>query len=175
MCWLFWRYMNVWRICNSYLHCQIYRKSHMGQLMSCILCCLWGAFQKRIWALKNSMLHKNRIFQCRGSIFCVEFQRVSFKFQTKYLTHRLRDAYFIQMLKFKSSPPDHISEWGKMLFVQHLFSLVPSLIMWSETTGKVWSLMLNEINTNAQWTLMLNGMNTDAEWNGHQCLMDFWL
>ena len=34
-----------------------------------------GAFQKRTWALKNSMLYKNYIFQCMGQKFCVGFQR----------------------------------------------------------------------------------------------------
>ena len=37
-------------------------------------------------ALKISTLHKNRIFQCMGMIFCVEFQSYPLKFHTKYLT-----------------------------------------------------------------------------------------
>ena len=54
-------------------------------------------------ALKISTLYKNRIFQCMGKIFCVEFQRVPLKFHTKYLTHTLNDMIFIQHLNFKSS------------------------------------------------------------------------
>ena len=38
---------------------------------------------------KISMLNKNYIFQCMGKIFCVEFQRVPFKFRTKC---RLREV-----------------------------------------------------------------------------------
>ena len=38
-----------------------------------------------------------------GEIFCVEFQRVPLKFHSKYLTHTLKDAIFIQFWKFKSS------------------------------------------------------------------------
>ena len=45
-------------------------------------------------------LNKIHIFQCMGIIFCVEFQRVSLKVHTKYLTHTLTDAIFIY---FKSS------------------------------------------------------------------------
>ena len=41
------------------------------------------------------MLYKNRIFQCMGKIFCVEFQRYPLKFHSKYLTHTLKDVHFI--------------------------------------------------------------------------------
>ena len=59
-------------------------------------------------ALKISMLYKNHIFQCKGKIFCVEFQRLPLKFQTKYLTHTLKDVDFIhrwnlKAFRFKSS------------------------------------------------------------------------
>ena len=54
-------------------------------------------------ALKISMLYKNRIFQCMGKIFCVEFQRVPLKFHTKYLIHTLKNVDFIQGWRFKSS------------------------------------------------------------------------
>ena len=54
-------------------------------------------------ALRNSMLYKNHIFHCVGKIFCVEFQRVPLKFHTKYLTHTLKDVYFIHRWRFKSS------------------------------------------------------------------------
>ena len=54
-------------------------------------------------ALKISMLYKNRIFQCMGKIFCVEFQRYPLKFHSKYLTHTLKDVHFIHRWKFKSS------------------------------------------------------------------------
>ena len=46
-------------------------------------------------ALKISMLYKICSFQCMGKIFCVEFQRVPLKFHTKYHTHTLKDADFI--------------------------------------------------------------------------------
>ena len=46
-------------------------------------------------ALKISMLYKNRIFQCMGKIFCVEFQRYPLQFHSKYLTHTLKDVHFI--------------------------------------------------------------------------------
>ena len=54
-------------------------------------------------ALKSSPLNKIHIFQCMGEIFCVEFQRVTLKFHTKYLTHTLKDVDFIHIWKFKSS------------------------------------------------------------------------
>ena len=46
-------------------------------------------------ALKISTLYKNLIFQSKGKIFCVEFQRFPLKFHTKYLTHTLKDVHFI--------------------------------------------------------------------------------
>ena len=50
-------------------------------------------------ALKFSYVNKIHMFQCMGKIFCVEFQRVTLKFHTKYLTHylwhTLKDASFI--------------------------------------------------------------------------------
>ena len=60
-----------------------------------------GRFKKvyellNLRALKISMLYQNEIFQCMGQIFCVEFQRVPFKFHTKHLTHTLKDNIFIQ-------------------------------------------------------------------------------
>ena len=58
-----------------------------------------GPFQK----LKISPLYKIFIFQCMGKIFCVEFQRVPLKFHTKYLVHTLKDEYFIQIWRMKSS------------------------------------------------------------------------
>ena len=54
-------------------------------------------------ALKILMLFISHIFQCMGKIFCVEFQRVPLKFHTKYHTHTLKDADFINGWKFKSS------------------------------------------------------------------------
>ena len=54
-------------------------------------------------ALKIWMLCKNHIFQCMGTIFCVEFQRAPLKFHTKYLTHILKDVDFIHRWTFKSS------------------------------------------------------------------------
>ena len=42
--------------------------------------------------LKFSHVNKICIFQCIGKIFCVEFQRVTLKFHTKYLTHTLKEA-----------------------------------------------------------------------------------
>ena len=54
-------------------------------------------------AFETSLLNKLYIFQCRAKIFCVEFQMVSLKFDTKYITHRLKDMVLIQFWKFKSS------------------------------------------------------------------------
>ena len=69
---------------------------------------LGGRFKKayellNLRALKISMLYKSHIFQRMGKIFCVEFQREPLKFHTKYLTHTLKDAIFIQHWYFKSS------------------------------------------------------------------------
>ena len=59
-------------------------------------------------ALKSSMFYTNRIFQCMGETFCVEFQRCPLKFHAKYLTHTLKDIFLYKTeisraLKFKSS------------------------------------------------------------------------
>ena len=43
-------------------------------------------------ALKILMLYKNHIFQCMNKIFYVEFQRVPFKFCSKYLTLTLKNV-----------------------------------------------------------------------------------
>ena len=44
-------------------------------------------------ALKISMLYKIHVFQCLGRIFCVEFQRETLKFHTKYHAQRCA-SYF---------------------------------------------------------------------------------
>ena len=67
-----------------------------------------GRFKKaygllNLRALKFSPLNKIHIFQCMGTIFCVEFQRYPLKFHTKYLTHTLKGTIFIQHWNFKSS------------------------------------------------------------------------
>ena len=54
-------------------------------------------------ALKFSYVNKICIFQCMGKIFCAKFQRVPLKFHTKYLTHTLKDTFFIQCWNLKSS------------------------------------------------------------------------
>ena len=54
-------------------------------------------------ALKFSPVNKIDIFQCMGKIFCVEFQMYPLKFNTKYLTHTLKDIDFIRMWNFKGS------------------------------------------------------------------------
>ena len=41
-------------------------------------------------ALTFSPMNKIHIFQCMGKIFCVEFQRYTLKFHTKYFTHTLK-------------------------------------------------------------------------------------
>ena len=48
-------------------------------------------------ALKISYGQKTDIFQCMGKIFWVEFQRGPLKFHTKYLTHTLKDTFFMQI------------------------------------------------------------------------------
>ena len=52
----------------------------------------WGRFKKAY----------ELICQCMGKIFCVEFQRETLKFYTKYLTHILKNMHFIHLLKFRS-------------------------------------------------------------------------
>ena len=54
-------------------------------------------------ALKISVMYKNCIFQCMGKIFCVEFQMCPLKFHAKFLTHTLKDVYFVCRWKFESS------------------------------------------------------------------------
>ena len=73
----------------------------------------WGRFKisdelLNLGALKFSPVNKIHIFQCMVKIFCAEFQRVPLKFNTKYLTHILKDAIFNNVeisraLRFKSS------------------------------------------------------------------------
>ena len=46
-------------------------------------------------ALTISMLCKDRIFQCVGKIWRVEFQRSPSNFHTKYVIHALNDAHYI--------------------------------------------------------------------------------
>ena len=67
-----------------------------------------GRFKKvyellNLRALKFLPVNKMHIFQCMDKIFCVEFQREPLKFHTKYLSHTLKDAIFIQHWNFKSS------------------------------------------------------------------------
>ena len=47
-------------------------------------------------ALKFSPLNEIYLSQCKGKIFCVEFQRYHLKVHSKYLTHTLKDMIFIQ-------------------------------------------------------------------------------
>ena len=54
-------------------------------------------------ALKSVRLSKQRIFQCMGKVFYVEFQRVHLKFHLKYLTHTWKDRIFTQCWKFKNT------------------------------------------------------------------------
>ena len=66
-------------------------------------------FQKCLWACisKSSQIFISELtetaHQCKGKIFCVEFQMVPLKFHTKYLTHTLKDTIFIQCWQFKLS------------------------------------------------------------------------
>ena len=52
---------------------------------------------------KFSPVNKMHIFQCMGKILCVEFQRYTLKFHTKYITHTLKDMVYIQHWNSKSS------------------------------------------------------------------------
>ena len=72
-------------------------------------------------ALEISMLFKDHIFQCMGKIFCVEFQRVSLKFHTKYLTQTLKDVDFIHRGKFNLDLRAHKCFWNAPLdtVIQH--------------------------------------------------------
>ena len=76
--------------------------------------CPGGRFKKayellNLRALKFSPAHKMHIFQCMGKLFCVEFQRYPLKFHTKYISHTLKDMFFLynieilRALRFKSS------------------------------------------------------------------------
>ena len=84
--------------------CWISRKTALGwlrksssecyKMLVCTSTATTGAFQNayefvNLGTLKFSTLYKNRIFQCMGNIFRVEFQRYPLKFNTKYLTHTL--------------------------------------------------------------------------------------
>ena len=53
-------------------------------------------------ALKMSTLYNIRIVQCMGKIFCVEIQRYTLKYYTKYLIHTMKDVWFVNWWKFKS-------------------------------------------------------------------------
>ena len=69
-----------------------------------LVCLLWGAFQRWVWALnltalKISMLYKNHIFQCMGKLFFVEFQRVTLKFHIKYLTPYIERCGFYSQVE----------------------------------------------------------------------------
>ena len=68
-----------------------------------------------------------------AKIFCVEFQRYSLKFHTKYLTHTLKDMILynieiLRALRFKSSyaflkrPPRHIRHWMSSYGICSAFS-----------------------------------------------------
>ena len=54
-----------------------------------------AADEQTPFSLQFSPVNKMHIFQCMGEIFCMEFQRGTLKFHTKYLTHTLKDAIFI--------------------------------------------------------------------------------
>ena len=67
-----------------------------------------GLFQNtyeliKLWALKSLPVSNLHILQDIGKIFCVEFQSVPLKFDTKYLTQTLKDTIFIQFWKFWKS------------------------------------------------------------------------
>ena len=74
---------------------------------------IWGLFKYPYElfiprALKFSAANKIHIFQCK--IFCMEFQRESLKFQTKYLTHTFKDMFsynveFLKALRFMRCGP----------------------------------------------------------------------
>ena len=61
----------------------------------------YGLFNLR--AVKFTTWYENCVLLCMSKIFYVEIQRVPLKFNTKYLTHTLKDVYFIRIWNFKSS------------------------------------------------------------------------
>ena len=80
----------------------------------CVCVCVWGGGVKNAYellnprALKILMLYKNRVFQCMGKIFSVEFQRIPLKFHTKSLPMHLKmwisfTGENLRALRFKSS------------------------------------------------------------------------
>ena len=62
---------------------------------------LWG--RKYLRALKFVLLNKLHTFLSIGKIFCVELHNTPLKFLTEYLTHTLKDSFFIHYWKFQSS------------------------------------------------------------------------
>ena len=53
--------------------------------------------------LNFSLLNKIHIFHVQARYFWVEFQRVTFKYHTKYLAHLLKDMIFIHHRNLQSS------------------------------------------------------------------------
>ena len=87
-------------------------------------------------ALISSRFNKLHIFQCMGKMFCVEFQRVPLKFQTKYLTHTLKDTILIQCRKFKCSHSDFRT---RMCLWNALSGMVKfKLVRWCNNSTKSW-------------------------------------
>ena len=96
-----------------------------------------GAFQKHLYellnprALKISMSYKNRIFQCKDKIFCVEFQRFPLKFhqcrQKTLLVHQTFVWWTLYILyKFGKFPIRHLglaigNVWWVRRFLPTLF------------------------------------------------------
>ena len=119
-------------------------------------------------ALICSCVNKIHIFQCMVKIFCVEFQRVSLKFHTKYLSHTLKvmiwyNVEILRAFRFKSScaflkclhPPGLEASdvnaciaccavWWALMF-QKITSQVGALMWWTKLLLRVahiysWSL-----------------------------------
>ena len=105
--------------------------------------CFGGSFKNtyellNLRALKFSPVNKIHIFQCMGTIFCVEFQRVPLKFHTKYLPTLwkmpfLYNVEILRALRFKSSSAFLNAPQA---LVQLIHSCVPPLLLeWISEAG----------------------------------------
>ena len=90
--------------------------------------CFINAYELvNLGTLKFSTWYKNHVFQCTGKIFCVEFQKAPLKFHTKYLTHTLKDVYFVEEWRFKSF---------------QIYKLLSVLFKWHPISTFKWNLQL---------------------------------
>ena len=102
------RWYNTMRCCYLYgIFAQIL-PTNITELLVSSINEVWERF-KNVYVLLNLTdvsVYKIHIFQCMGNIFCMEFQRVTFEFHTKYLALKDTILYSVEIsraLRFKSS------------------------------------------------------------------------